>query len=113
METAKGEADVKLVGENSNLLASHSVFANIEEVEAFFKAGATGYSPTTRANHLQGMALHTNNWNMSPLSVQQVECHYFRNRLNLSSLKLDSVVIMRNIEHEWEALPSFRLNKGS
>jgi hypothetical protein len=51
------------------------------------------------------MCLIPHEWNMSPLECNNLELSYFRNMgISDEEIQLDSVVIMRDIAHEWQSL---------
>jgi hypothetical protein len=112
MISADGKTDVRFKGEETDKLPSTSVFSTIEELSEFFRGGADGYSPTKKGDCLQGMCLVTHTWNMTPLHIETLDTTFFTNTLQISrdSIKLDSVVIMRDISHEWKSLSSINLS---
>jgi hypothetical protein len=90
----------------ADILSQNSKFHSMDEISAFFRAGAVGYSPLTGKACVQGMCLVTQEWNMRPLSSMDVELPFFHNELGIrkGSLRFDSIVIMENIPHEWHSL---------
>jgi hypothetical protein len=82
-----------------------SIFKSIDEISSFFKTGSEGYSPVRGKECYQGMCLIPHEWNMSPLECNNLELSYFRNMgISDEEIQLDSVVIMRDIAHEWQSL---------
>jgi len=83
---------------------SNSIFDNIENVSEFFKNGASGYSPVK--NKFEGLQLKTYTWQMQPLEVLNVHSSFFEDELIFprGSIKFDSALLMKGIEHEWNIL---------
>jgi hypothetical protein len=106
-----GEAEVKFKGWETDNLPSSSVFNTMEEISRFFRGGSDGYSPTKKGNCLQGMCLVTHTWNMIPLHIETLDTTYFNNILQIPqhTVNVDSVVIMRDISHQWRTLSSINL----
>lgn len=107
------ETEVYFKGWKTDTLSKTSLFKSIEEISDFFRGGKDGYSPTKKGNCHQGMCLITHTWNMAPLHIETVDTSYFTRTLQvpLDTIKIDSVVIMRNVPHEWRTLSS--MNAGA
>jgi hypothetical protein len=90
-------------------LAADSIFASTEEASRFFEPGSLGYS-ATGTGRLDGVQLRTERWEVHPLRVATVASTYFDDeaRFPKGSIAFDCALIMRDIEHEWVAAPSFR-----
>jgi hypothetical protein len=82
-----------------------SVFGDLETASAFFKTGATGYSPN--GNKYEGLQLETSNWEVKALQVSQVKSSYFEDEsiFPKGSVKFDNALLMTNILHEWSSRP--------
>jgi hypothetical protein len=107
-----GKTDVRFKGHETDKLPSTSIFSSIDELTEFFRGGADGYSPTKKGDCLQGMCLVTHTWNMTPLHIETLDTTFFTNSLQIAkdSIKVDSVVIMRDISHEWKSLSPINLS---
>ncbi len=82
-------------------LNSNSIFENLENVSAFFEAGAVGFSPYGKK--FQGIKLETYTWMMKPLEVENVHSSFFKNENNFpkGSIQFDNAMLMTKVEHEW------------
>lgn len=87
---------------------SESVFENLDCVSEFFENGSVGYSPTK--THYDGLKLHTLNWKVSLLDVQQVHSSFFENEsiFPKGSVIFDNALLMKDIDHEWIGLKKLR-----
>jgi hypothetical protein len=97
------EVSVRVIGATADALPSRSIFASTDEASRFFESGATGYSATAAGKRLDGMMLHTDQWEVRPLDVELVQSSYFddRTRFPAGSVLFDCALVMRNIVHEW------------
>ncbi|MFA6083183.1 DUF2071 domain-containing protein [Mucilaginibacter sp.] len=88
----------------ADFLKEGSVFKDMDEASAFFKAGAIGYSPN--GNKYDGLLLHTYKWKMDPLNVSKVRSSFFEDEsiFPKGSVQFDNALLMTNIEHEWSSL---------
>ena len=87
-------------------LAANSIFKDLQEASAFFKAGATGYSPNGK--RYEGLHLNTYRWDMKPLEVSNVHSSFFEDKkvFPTGSVQFDNALLMTNIEHEWSSVAS-------
>lgn len=88
-----------------------SVFESISCISDFFKNGSVGYSPDE--NDFEGLELKNDNWEVSLLDVKNVQSSFFENEkvFPKGSVKFDSALLMRNIEHEWIGLKKIKNTK--
>ena len=88
-----------------------SLFSSLTEASDFFKHGSLGYSETAEGNRLDGIVLSTKNWEVKPLDVESAESSYFndKTRFPSGSLEFDCALLMRNIDHEWQAAPEMKI----
>jgi hypothetical protein len=102
-----GRGDVHVVAREGDTFPTSSVFDSLDEASAFFEQGAVGYSATIDEDHLDGLELQSKTWRVAPLQVEGVESTFFddRDRFPPGSIAFDNALIMRNIAHEWLALP--------
>ncbi|HEX2832073.1 MAG TPA: DUF2071 domain-containing protein [Thermoanaerobaculia bacterium] len=114
MRSFDHEVDLEVRGVVARELPSTSVFASLSEASAFFEAGALGYSVTADPLRLHGVTLHTREWRVEPFAIEHVHSSYFANE-NLfprGSVEFDCGLLMRNVEHAWEAAPDLLLRAG-
>lgn len=86
-------------------LAASSRFGSLDEASRFFEAGSVGYSPTANGADLEGLQLVTSSWEVRPLDVEHVESSFFAT-LPRGSVEFDCGLLMRDVPHQWRALPS-------
>jgi hypothetical protein len=98
---------IALHGQFANTLPPTSLFSSLEEASDFFKYGSLGYSETASGTHLDGVVLLTKHWEIKPLQVELAQSSYFADREKFpeGSVEFDCALVMRNIEHEWQAAP--------
>ncbi len=82
-----------------------SVFGSVQGALDFFAAGSMGYSATPTAARFEGMQLHCERWHGDPLEIEDVQSSEFDNLAIFprGSIELDSALLMRGIEHQWES----------
>jgi hypothetical protein len=58
------------------------------------------------------MELHTLNWTVSPLAIDEAQSCFFEDRQRFPSgaAELDCALLMRGIEHEWHSRPDLYLS---
>lgn len=98
---------VEVRGRASRSLPAGSCFASVDEVSAFFARGSVGYSTTGDSRVLDGVRLDARGWRVEPFAVEHVRSTYFDDeaRFPKGSLALDCALVMRDIEHDWHAVP--------
>jgi hypothetical protein len=101
-----GGMTVQLRAYDADALPTSSCFRSIAESSAFFEAGSVGYSATADCCRLDGIRLETHNWQVRPLTIEQVESSYFSNSEMFppSSVTFDHALIMRDVRHEWHGV---------
>jgi len=99
---------VKVNARPASLLPTTSVFASLADASDFFARGSVGYSATENPCCCDGLELHTAFWEVEPLAVDLVESSFFddESRFPKDAAHFDCALLMRNIPHEWRALPS-------
>lgn len=107
-----GNTEIAFVGHMANPLSPTSIFPTLEAAAGFFSLGATGYSATRRPGHFHGMELHSLNWTVVPLAIDEVTSSFFDDpdRFPAGSVELDCALLMRGIEHEWHSRPDLYLS---
>ena len=109
---ADGGTEIAFAGHVGKQLPSTSIFPSIESAAGFFSLGATGYSATNAEGHYHGMELHSLNWTVSPLAIDEAQSCFFddHQRFPPGSVELDCALLMRDIEHEWRSRPDLYLS---
>jgi hypothetical protein len=104
---ADGGTEIAFTGHLTRQLPPASVFPSLEAAAGFFSLGATGYSATSEEGHYHGMELHSLNWTVSPLAIDEARSCFFddKRRFPPGSVQLDCALLMRGIEHEWHTRP--------
>ncbi len=92
---------VEIVAEPAETVSGGSVFRDIDEANAFFQAGALGWSPRRDGAALEGLELRCPVWRMAPLNVERVRSSFF-DQLG-GDAEFDSAFLMRGLDHEWRA----------
>jgi len=107
-----GSGDFDLVARESARFAPSSVFGSLDAASRFFEQGAIGYSATTDVGRLDGLLLQSKGWKVAPLDVDRVESAFFDDprRFPPGSVAFDNALIMRNIAHEWHAMPELAVS---
>ncbi|MEM1212723.1 MAG: DUF2071 domain-containing protein [Planctomycetota bacterium] len=102
-----GETAIAFAGRAAERLPEDSVFADTDAAAGFFSLGATGYSATRQEGRFHGMELHSLDWRVSPLAIEQEHSSFFddRERFPPGSIEPDCALLMRNIAHEWRSRP--------
>ncbi|WP_411281904.1 hypothetical protein [Gemmatimonas sp.] len=102
-----GGVEVTFAGRLASSLPAGSVFPTTDAAAGFFSLGATGYSATLDPSHYHGMELHSLNWTVSPLEIDDAACCFFddRSRFPAGTVELDCALLMRGLEHEWRRRP--------
>jgi hypothetical protein len=108
MRTPDGAGDVRFRARSSSCLPTSSTFPSLDVASRFFREGDVGYSATREASRLDGLRLHTSRWHVEPLEVTSVYSAYYSDsaRFPPGSLEFDCALLMRDVPHEWQALPS-------
>jgi hypothetical protein len=108
-----GPIDVRIEGRPAAKLPATSVFRSLEEASAFFEKGSAGYSVTREPERLDGLRLVTRSWRVEPLELTEAFSSYLADtsRFPAGSVVFDHALLMRDIEHEWEALPDLAVRE--
>jgi len=112
---ADGGTEISFAGHLAEQLPSSSIFPSVDAAAGFFSLGATGYSATYTEGHYHGMELHSLNWTVSPLAIDEAQSCFFddRQRFPSGTAELDCALLMRGIEHEWHSRPDLYLTSTS
>jgi hypothetical protein len=84
-----------------------SRFPSLAAASAFFAAGCVGYSARRRGDGFDGLRLAIRTWAVEPLAVEHVHSSYFaeERRFPAGAAVFDCALMMRDVAHEWHALP--------
>jgi len=106
MHAADGMS-VRLKAHETDALPSTSIFKTLEESSQFFENGAVGYSARRDSEEIDGLRLEVQKWKVLPLAIEEVYSSYYSDPSLFpeGSVVFDHALIMRNIDHEWHALP--------
>ena len=98
-----GSTQVHATVSPAGQLPDASVFNSVEHVSDFFENGSLGYSDKPGGNGYDGVELRTDNWSVTPVTVENVESSFFNNRTLFpdGSAALDNALMMRGIRHTW------------
>jgi len=96
------EASLEVRGHLTEAWPSDSCFDSLSQSSQFFEAGRIGYSSRRSGTDLDGIRLDTENWTVSPFQVEYVKSSFFD---SLGSVELDHGLVMRNLVHQWTAVP--------
>ena len=110
-----GGTEIAFAGHVADQLPPTSIFPSLEAAAGFFSLGATGYSATHTSGHFHGMELHSLNWSVLPLAIEEAQSCFFddQDRFPPGSVELDCALLMRGIEHEWHSRPDLYLDSSA
>jgi hypothetical protein len=108
MRSRDGTTSVKVHARLGSQLPAYSIFASLADASEFFARGSVGYSATKNPACCDGLELRTDSWKVEPLAVELVESSFFSNpiRFPVGEAQFDCALLMRNLPHEWHALPA-------
>lgn len=108
LQSRDGATSVAVAGDVTSALPAASVFASVAEASQFFALGSRGYSPTGQPGVFDGLELRTREWKVVPLEVSELHSSLFDSNelFPAGSAEFDCALLMRDIPHEWHALPS-------
>ena len=103
--TSEDGTYLKISANETNEWSDKSVFDDQDCASDFFKQGSIGYSPDKIGGTFGGLELKTKKWEVSPLTVSNVESSFFENESTFpkGTIKFDNALLMRNIDHEWNS----------
>src|SRR5688572_22596737 len=77
IERVDGGTEIAFSGRLAPSLPAESVFPNLATAASFFSLGATGYSATRDPSRFHGMELHSRDWRVSPLVIDEAHSAFF------------------------------------
>lgn len=106
---------VRLRGAVSDKWPASSCFADVGEASAFFQGGARGFSPRTRSSGVDGMQLRTDVWRVEPFEANDVHSRFFEDESKFprAGVHYDHTLLMRDIAHQWNAVPQPRFSTSA
>lgn len=108
MRSGDGAQAIRFSVRESSEYSPGSIFSTLAEASEFLRGGKDGFSSRDDAERLDGVQLRIKDWQVTPLDVNFVESTFFDDlsRFPAGSVHFDCALLMRNIIHEWRALPS-------
>lgn len=102
---------IQLSARETESLPESSCFTSLAESSSFFEGGSIGYSVTGDCCRLDGVRLQTDAWRVNPLAIQHLESSFFADRtlFPAGSVSFDHALIMRNVSHQWHAVPEMTI----
>ena len=99
----EGEVQLRVSAKETSQFPRQSIFSSLDEASDFFAKGSLGYSPSNTAGVFDGLQLDCQRWEVRPLSIQQVESHFFHvcSRFPARSVEFDNALLMRDVPHRW------------
>ncbi|MBL9079327.1 MAG: DUF2071 domain-containing protein [Planctomycetes bacterium] len=105
LQSRDGATAVEVRGRAATALPADSVFADVAAASAFFEQGALGWSPARAAGCFDCLELRSFGWRVEPLAVEHVRSSWLDDpaRFPPGSVRFDSALRMRHVDHEWRA----------
>jgi hypothetical protein len=102
-----GGGDVDVDASEGDAFPEDSVFGSLAEASRFFEEGSVGFSAKHDDDRLDGLLLLTESWAVRPLAIRSARSSFFERIETMApgSVSFDNALIMRNVPHEWQALP--------
>lgn len=103
--------EVSLDVRQSDQWDDRSVFTSLEQASSFFEADTIGYSTGRDAAGFDGLELSCLTWKVHATRIDSASVAYFEDQslFPKGSTILDCALLMREIPHEWRALPKLSL----
>ena len=103
-----GAADVSVCVRSAVEWKETRLFRSLCDVSAFFRVRDCGFSPARRTGEFEGVRLCAHAWAVRPLAVLSAASALYDNPVIFpaGSIGLDGAVLMQDITHHWEILPS-------
>ncbi len=99
------DVSMHVTAERATELPESSIFGSVDAASEYHRRGATGYSPSPDGNRFDGIELATDEWAVTPLSVESVGASYFESgRFPADAVTFDNALLMENIGHEWHSV---------
>ncbi|WP_123533825.1 DUF2071 domain-containing protein [Halosimplex salinum] len=108
MESHDGETRMSVTASEADELPAGSVFDSVGAASEYHRLGAVGYSPAPGGGRFDGVELATDEWRVTPLSVEDVSASFFEDerRFPSDTVTFDNALLMRDIGHEWRDVGS-------
>ncbi|NHN41604.1 hypothetical protein G9C85_08130 [Halorubellus sp. JP-L1] len=108
MRNDRHDVSMGVRGQVADALPADSVFESVGAASAYHECGSVGYCPSPNGDRLEGVELATDEWRVTPLSVEDVHASYFEDELPASAVTFDNALLMRDVGHEWRPQPSMQ-----
>lgn len=104
--TSEDDTYLSIKAQDSIQWPERSIFDDLGCASSFFEKGSMGYSPTQKSREFDGLELRTQNWKVSPLTVQEVHSSFFEDKTRFpeGSVQFDHALLMKDIQHEWRGM---------
>jgi hypothetical protein len=100
-----GAGDLELRAHETDVFPADSVFASLDEASRFYREAAMGYSAGRGDGQFEGLRLWTGTWDVRPLRIEAARSTFLDGLTAPGRVELDSALILRDLEHEWQPLP--------
>lgn len=97
---------VRVIAHTTTRFPENSVFGSVKRASAFFEREVFGYGPSfERKGTFEGLELHAEGWEVTPLSVEEFSSSYFDDDSLFppGTIALDSGLLIRGGSHELHA----------
>jgi hypothetical protein len=100
----KQPMSIKVSASDADSLGS-SLFATTDEAIQFFRSGSLGYSPSLSGSCLEGVLLHCERWEATPVAITEIYSSFFEDPkcFEPGSVVVDCGLIMRDLPARWRA----------
>lgn len=102
IESNDETAQLSVTARRAEELPDGSIFPDCNAASEYHECGCIGYSPSPDGRKLMGVELASDEWEVSPLTVENVEASYFENKIPEDAMEFDNALLMENIGHEWK-----------
>ncbi|HVA75202.1 MAG TPA: DUF2071 domain-containing protein [Acidimicrobiales bacterium] len=102
VDSRDGQTQLHVRANSSEELGGR-LFDWVQDATTFFCLGSLGYSPSTRSDHLDAVALSSDSWAARPVQVAEMCSSVFDDRqlFPAGSCTLDSALLMENLQVDW------------
>lgn len=100
------DVSMSVTASEAGAIPDDSVFPTVSAASSYHECGSLGYCPTEAGDRLAGVELVTDEWEISPLAVDEVHASYFEDNLPDDAVAFDNALLMRDIGHEWHPRPA-------
>ena len=103
-EDAEGNLEVR--AQEVDAFPSDSVFGSLDEASRFYREAAVGYSAGRGDRQFEGLRLRTADWEVRPLAIEAARSAFLDGLATApGAVEFDNALILRDLDHEWHAVP--------